>query len=360
MLTAAVDRWARRRRRAPRVPASVNWDLTYACPLRCGHCYSESGRRSARQLPLEDLLRIADVLLALDPVPEVVLTGGEPLIVRGLVELAERLHVGGAKLALYTSGYGLDAPTAARLVALCDRIGVSVDGPDAALNDFLRERAGAFDKAMRALELFGEVPAARANVGIEVTVMKSNFRDLERFASEVVPRFSSLAFLHLGALIPTGLASRESFVQRELLSDAQMAELSALGRRLEQLLPPNVKVRVADNLPFRMTEEQIAHGQAFDMILKIEADGRARAMDIYEGTVGHVLEEPLSVLWSRALARAHHPFVRDALARVRSMRDWARACRDIDLYFAAPEDRRRILARDVAPELPPELLVRRG
>src|SRR6266542_911684 len=81
--------------RPPRVPRLVNWDLTYACPLRCEHCYSESGRRAARQLPHVDLLRIADVLLALSPVPEVVFTGGEPLLVRGVVELAERLHRGG-------------------------------------------------------------------------------------------------------------------------------------------------------------------------------------------------------------------------------------------------------------------------
>jgi MoaA/NifB/PqqE/SkfB family radical SAM enzyme len=303
------------------------------------------------------LLRIADVLLALDPVPEVVLTGGEPLLVSGLLELCERLRRGGAKLTLYTSGYGLDAPTAARLGELLDRIGVSVDGPDAPLNDFLRERAGAFDKAMAALRLLA---GSEAHVGIEVTVTKSNFHVLDPFATDVAPRFDELGFLHFGALIPTGLASRESYVERELLSDSQMAQLPSLQPRLQKLAPKTVTVRVADNLPFRMSEEQVARGQAFDMILKIEADGRARAMDIYEGTVGHMLDEPFAALWHRALGRAHHPFVRDALGRVGSMRDWAEACRAIDLYFAAPEDRQRIRAREVARELPPELLVRRS
>lgn len=46
-------------------PPDVVWDITYACPLRCTHCYSESGRRPARQLSRAELIRVADALIAL-------------------------------------------------------------------------------------------------------------------------------------------------------------------------------------------------------------------------------------------------------------------------------------------------------
>jgi MoaA/NifB/PqqE/SkfB family radical SAM enzyme len=346
---------------APTVPSAINWDLTYACPLRCGHCYSESGRRPARQLPLESLLRIADELLEIRPVPEVTFTGGEPIVVKGFLELAQRLKEGGARLSLYTSGFRLKEDVAREIARLFDRVAVSLDGPDAPINDFIRERTGSFDEAMRAarmLDGFVGVPASFA-FGIEVTIMKTNFGALERFATEVASELPHLGHLHLGALIPTGLASRESFVERELLDDEQMAELPDIEERLRGLVARGVTVRVFSNLPFLMHPEQVRRGRALDRLVKIEADGRVRGMDIYEGTVGNVLEEPMDVLFRRTVERHHDPFVVTELSRVRTMHDWAAACRAIDLHFASDEDRARILARGAAPPVPPELVTAR-
>jgi MoaA/NifB/PqqE/SkfB family radical SAM enzyme len=348
----------------PRAPHTVNWDLTYACPLRCGHCYSESGRRSARQLPLEDLLRIADVLLAIDPIPTVTFSGGEPILVKGMLELARKLKRGGARLVLYTSGYRLSPELAAGIAETFDRISVSIDGADAPTNDFLRERPGAFDEALRALALFDEALPGRGDraenqreLAIEITVMNSNWQNLERFCTEIAPRFEALDCLRFGALIPTGFASRESFVRRELLSEEQMRDLGRRARRLQKLAPRGVRVRVFSNLPFLLHPAQIRRGVALDGLLKIEANGRVRGMDIYEGTVGHVLEEPFETIWRRSLERHEDPFVVGQLTGVRTMEQWARACRAIDLHFAAPEDKARITARPAAGEVPDAIRV---
>lgn len=355
--SSTLARALKRMRRVgvPTSPSAVNWDLTYACPLRCGHCYSESGRRASRQLPQESLLHIADELLRVRPVPAVTFTGGEPLVVRGFLDVAERLKRGGAHLNLYTSGFRLKEDTARGVAEVFDRVAVSLDGPDAATNDFLRERAGAFEEALRATSLLDTlvpVTGKRFTLGLEITVMKTNWSTLERFASEIAPRFPHLTYLHFGALIPTGLASRESFVDRELLDDAQMAELPALERRLQRAAPRSVKVRVFSNLPFLMHPDQVRRGVALDRLVKVEADGRVRGMDIYEGTVGNLLDEPLSALFARTLERHVDPFVVEQLSAVRTMRDWARACRAIDLHFASSDDRERILGREVAAQLP--------
>ncbi|HEX3596104.1 MAG TPA: radical SAM protein, partial [Polyangiaceae bacterium] len=227
------------------VPSAINWDLTYACPLRCGHCYSESGRRPSRQLPLESLLRIADAILAVRPVPTVTFSGGEPLVVRGVLDVARRLKDGGATTTLYTSGFRLKEDLATGVAGVFDRVAVSLDGPDAVTNDFLREREGAFEEAMRASAMLDGLAAHRAfSFGLEVTLMKSNWATAERFATEVAPKFPHLSYLHLGALIPTGLASRETFVERELLDEAQMADLPVLAKRLRRAAPRTVQVRV--------------------------------------------------------------------------------------------------------------------
>lgn len=340
------------------MPSAVNWDLTYACPLRCGHCYSESGRRASRQLPLESLFRIADAILTVQPTPIVTFTGGEPLLVRGFLDVARRLRRGGARLTIYTSGFRIQEAMAREVADVFDRVAVSIDGPDAATNDFLRERAGSFDEAIRAARLFDAL-AARARTpfrfGFEITILKTNWASLDRFVTEIAPRYPHLGYLHLGALIPTGLASRESYVERELLDEDQMAELPELEKRLRKLAPRSLDVRVFSNLPFLMHPEQLRHGVALDGLVKIEADGRVRGMDIYEGTVGNLLEEPFPVLFERSLERHEDPFVVGELSRARTMKDFAAACRAIDLHFASEDDRARILARDAAPPVPEEL-----
>jgi MoaA/NifB/PqqE/SkfB family radical SAM enzyme len=330
----------------------VNWDLTYACPLRCEHCYSESGRRAARQLPLTDLFRIANILLALRPVPEVVFTGGEPLVVRGFLEIADKLAKGGAKLALYTSGWKLSEAVAKDIVRLFQRIGVSIDGGNPAINDVIRGRAGAFAEAESALALLdGAVDVARqsgaepGSIGIECGVVKSNLVHLERLCTDVAPRFRHLSFIHFGAIIPTGLASEPSYAERELLVEDELAALVRAAPRLSSLAPPGVTVRVRDNAGFMMQNEQVKQGRATDHLVKIEADGRMRGMDIYEGTVGNVLHEPFEVLWRRAVERHRDPFVVERLASVNSMRAWAAATRSIDRHFASHDDLVRLQAR---------------
>src|SRR3954464_3690333 len=93
------------------LPAIVNWDITYACPLRCSHCYSDSGRRPSRQLPLEEALRLCDVLVSMRP-RFVCICGGEPLLVKGLPQIAERLVAGGIRTIIYTSGFTVDEASA--------------------------------------------------------------------------------------------------------------------------------------------------------------------------------------------------------------------------------------------------------
>jgi MoaA/NifB/PqqE/SkfB family radical SAM enzyme len=333
LLRSALGRLGKAR--TPPLPRLVNWDLTYACPLRCEHCYSESGRRPKLQLGRDKLFAIADVLCALRPIPEVVFSGGEPLLVKDLSSLASHMQRRGARLALYTSGYGLDEAMALTLAQHVERIAVSIDGDDATVHDRIRGRAGSFDTAVRAIGIFDGV-AARVGkpfrLGIECSVVRSNLHHLEGLVSDIATRFPRVSFVNFGAAIPTGLASEEAYARRELLDERELVELAARQPRLAALARRDVVVRVYDNAGFLMQSRQISAGRANDDLAKIEADGRLRAMDIYEGTVGSVLEEPFSVLWARACARHREGFVRMQLDSVRSMIDWAAATRAIDRH----------------------------
>lgn len=334
----------------------VIWDVTYACPLRCVHCYSESGRRASRQLRLEDMLRVADALIALKP-PSVQLSGGEPLLVKGLFQVAERFQKAGIPVALYTSGWLLEREMIPDLFRLFAQIHVSVDGATARVHESIRGRPGAFERAMRALALLDE--AAREErertgrsitFGMDCVVVRSNLQQLDAFCTELVPRFPALKFMFFAAAIPSGLANRQGFAERELLTEEQLQRLSSPEhlQHLRSLVPPSVRVSVAHGRQLQMHPEKVASHRAASN-LQVEPDGAVRGMAIYEGTVGNLLEEPAHVLWERVLARPNDPFVVETLMPARTNQEWAQAARRIDYHFGSEEVRARI---DRRPEFP--------
>ncbi|MEI5101946.1 hypothetical protein RB200_29780 [Streptomyces sp. PmtG] len=157
--------------------------------------------------------------------------------------------------------------------------------------------------------------------------------------------------------MPEGLASRPEFCAYELLRDDQVAELTsdAFRARLRDLAPPSVTVFTVDNLNLAMNPERVAR-QVDTAVMQVEPDGKVRAIPVYEGTVGSLLEEPGAVLWERMSERLRDPFVVETLSSVRSMETWAQAVRRMDRHFGSPDDIARILDRRSVRVNPPEFL----
>jgi MoaA/NifB/PqqE/SkfB family radical SAM enzyme len=330
-------------------PNVIVWDVTFACPLRCSHCYTESGRRSPKNLSHAEMLRVADAILAFRP-QMITLCGGEPLSLKRIGEVAERFTKAGVRVFLYTSGWSLRAGMLKDLANVVAKIVVSVDGATAEVHDRIRGRVGSFDRAMSTLTLLNDevgrqagAGAASLRFGIDYVVVRSNFHQLEDMCAQVATRFPHLESVSFGAVVPTGLASRPSFVEHELLSDAQVGELIAPEtlRRLKEAAPTSVTIGTTDNFEVQMNPEFIANNSTFRP-LEIEPDGEVRGMPIYEGTVGSLLTENPFVLWERSRARWHDPFVLECLTRIRTRRDWAEAVRRIDRRFGSTEVRERI------------------
>ncbi len=184
---------------------------------------------------------------------------------------------------------------------------------------------------------------------MEVTLVRSNFDHVDEFMTTFARRFDRNRFFALAPAIPSGLANRESYVERELLTEAQLEQVRdpAFARRLQSLAPPGVAVSVSDNFFLQFHPEQVKRGEAADQMLEIEPNGAVRGLIIYEGVVGNVLEEPLDTLWRRAQQRVHDPVVVAELGGAKTMAEWATAARNIDQHFASEEDRRRIHERRV-------------
>lgn len=332
------------------LPSVVLWEVTYACPLRCIHCYSESGVRPSRQLGYDEMLRVAEALARMGP-RVVHLSGGEPLVVRGLLDVVERLAAAGVAVVLTTSGHGLTPELASGLSRLCHSIHVSVDGADAATHDRIRGRDGSFASALEALAAWNELSRLRRGAGgppvrfgIDFVLLRSNFHQLRRVVTELVPRFGELEFVIGNGVVPQGLASREGF-EDDLLTDEQTAQLADPEwiASLAALAPDGVVVQLRDNVDLRMHPDLVESGTAWTLDrLIVEPDGEVRALEVYEGHVGNVLTDSPEVLWERTRARRSHPLVRGELATVHSSAEWAAATRRIDRHFASPADQERL------------------
>ena len=149
--------------RAPFLRLSALWiQITGTwCNLECSHCLNASGPADPWLKPIHpEVARTAIREGHLLGVKEIYFTGGEPFLHAEILPLlAEALEV--APTTVLTNGTLIDAAMADELSALAERapysleIRVSLDDTDPEKNDRIRG-AGAFDKAVRALQLLHE------------------------------------------------------------------------------------------------------------------------------------------------------------------------------------------------------------
>lgn len=110
----------------------VRLSVTDRCDLRCRYCMAETMRFLPRSdiLTLEEVALLADILIARG-VNRIRLTGGEPLVRRGITDLARRLGArigrGLDELTLTTNGTQLERHSAALVEAGIRRVNVSLD-----------------------------------------------------------------------------------------------------------------------------------------------------------------------------------------------------------------------------------------
>ena len=178
----------------------VAWEIVRSCNLYCAHCRaSASNRRYEDELTTEECFRIIDQILEVGK-PILILSGGEPLVRKDVFTIAEYAASRGLRVAMGTNGTLLTEDIAAKLKAVpIPRVAVSIDFPEAKLQDEFRGQNGAFEAAMRGIEV-----ARRAGIGIQInsTITRLNVPYLEELVSLAL-RVGAGAF-HPFMLVPTG------------------------------------------------------------------------------------------------------------------------------------------------------------
>lgn len=213
--------------------------ITDRCNYRCVYCRTGNEGAQYAELPNEDYLRVIRIFVSLG-IQKVRLTGGEPLLRKGLTDLLRELTAlrtpSGEKLdlALTTNGHLLEDQAAQLKQAGLSRITVSMDAVDAATFERITRVPGSFSHVLRGIR--AAQAAGFAPVKVNCVVLRG-FNDdqiplFARFAREegVIVRFIEFMPLEEGRLW-----TRESVVP-----------IHEVVARLETVRPV---VRLAPNTP---------------------------------------------------------------------------------------------------------------
>ncbi len=142
-------------------PMNVYWEMTQACGLACRHCRAAAmPEPDPRELTLEEGLAFLNQIPEFgSPMPQLILTGGDPLIRRGLFTLideARRLGIGVSITPAATPA--LTREVLAKLKEHgVEGVGLSLDGSTAEKHDSIRGVPGTFERTMSAMRWAAEL-----------------------------------------------------------------------------------------------------------------------------------------------------------------------------------------------------------
>jgi MoaA/NifB/PqqE/SkfB family radical SAM enzyme len=142
-------------------PLRVYWEVTRACDLACQHCRATAApERDPSELTTIEGISLIDRLAAVgEPLPRLVLTGGDPLKRHDLFELIAVARDRGLGVSVAPSATPLltrDAVRALRTAGV-EAISLSLDGSTAARHDAIRGIAGTYERTLAAASAAREV-----------------------------------------------------------------------------------------------------------------------------------------------------------------------------------------------------------
>jgi AdoMet-dependent heme synthase len=216
-------------------PYVVSWNLTYRCNLACEHCYLDAGGTplvgtenfaDRSELGTEECFRVIDELAAFAPECVTILTGGEPLLRRDILEIVRRATERGLWVVVGTNGVRITENLARRLAEAGARgLSLSLDALDPERHDRFRKVRGAWQNTVEGAEILGR---AGLPFIVQTTAGAHNLGELEAIADFAHDRLAARVW-NLYFLVPTG---RGQFVSD--ITPAQYDEVLASLYRIQR------------------------------------------------------------------------------------------------------------------------------
>jgi len=216
-------------------PYVISWNLTYRCNLACEHCYLDAGGTplvgtenfaDRSELGTEECFKVIDDIAAFAPECLTILTGGEPLLRRDILDIVQRAAERGLWVVVGTNGVRITDNVARRLTEAGARgVSISLDALDPDRHDRFRRVRGAWQNTVEGAEILDR---AGLPFIVQTTAGLHNIGELEAIADFAHDRLNANVW-NLYFLVPTG---RGQFVSD--ISPAQYDQVLASLYRIQQ------------------------------------------------------------------------------------------------------------------------------
>jgi AdoMet-dependent heme synthase len=227
-------------------PYVISWNLTYRCNLACEHCYLDAGGTplvatenfaDRSELGTEDCFRVIDEIAAFAPECVTILTGGEPLLRRDILDIVRRAADRGLWVVVGTNGVRITENLARRLADAGARgLSLSLDALDPDRHDRFRRVRGAWQNTVEGAEILHR---AALPFIVQTTAGAHNIGELEAIADFAHDRLAAKVW-NLYFLVPTG---RGQFVSdiTPAQYDEVLASLFRIQRKYDRRMLVNAK-----------------------------------------------------------------------------------------------------------------------
>ena len=161
------------------LPHVIAWNLTRRCNLTCAHCYISAGswHASEAELDTDSCFGVIDQIVAVNPSPLLILSGGEPLVRSDLEDIASYAADRGATVVVGTNGTGLtDERIESLKAAGVQGVALSVDSLNARYHDRFRHGEGALEDTLAAVDRLG---VHELDFLIQFSITKGNRAELD-------------------------------------------------------------------------------------------------------------------------------------------------------------------------------------
>ncbi len=226
-------------------PYVVSWNLTYRCNLACEHCYLDAGPAKVdtpafsdrSELSTEQCYRVIDEIAAFAPECVTILTGGEPLLRRDIVDIIRHGASKGLWIVVGTNGVKITENLARVLQAEGVRgLALSLDALDAKRHDAFRRVRGAWENTVEGAKILTRVGLPFI---VQTTVGAHNRAELAEIAAFAHDELGAKVW-NLYFLVPSGRGAFVSDLAPEEY-DQVLGQLAAIQREWSSRMLVNAK-----------------------------------------------------------------------------------------------------------------------
>src|SRR4029434_4778283 len=227
-------------------PYVISWNLTYRCNLACEHCYLDAGPKplvgtenfaDRSELGTEECFRVIDDIAAFAPECLTILTGGEPLLRRDILEIVRRAAESALCVVVGTTGVRITENVAQRLAEAGARgLSLSLDALDPDRHDRFRMVRGAWRDTVDGAELLNRTGLPFI---VQTTAGSHNLGELDAIADFAHDRLAAKVW-NLYFLVPTGRAQSVPDMTPAQY-DEVLASLYRIQRKYDRRMLVNAK-----------------------------------------------------------------------------------------------------------------------